>query len=109
MASHWSNEHVTVFTAVVYLKEDDELKRSSYAIVSDDITHEKGSIYAFNKAILGEVFKKIEVNEVHYWSDGVWSLFKNRFNLTSILYHPLDFGCEATWNSFETSLGKGGP
>ena len=46
---------------------------------------------------------------MHYWSDGVWSQFKNRFNLTSIIYHPLDFGCEATWNFFETSHGKGAP
>ena len=109
MASHWTNENVTVFTAVVYYKEDDELKHSSYAIVSDDLFHEKGSIYAFNKAILTDVCKKVKVNKVHYWSDEVWSQFKNRFNLTSIIYHPLDFGCEATWNFFETSHGKGAP
>ena len=46
---------------------------------------------------------------MHYWSDGVWSQFKNRFNLTSIIYHPPDFGCEATWNFLETSHGKVAP
>ena len=59
MESHWSNENVTVFTPVVHFKEDVELRHSSYA-VSDDLSHEKGSIYAFNKAILSEVCKKIK-------------------------------------------------
>jgi hypothetical protein len=47
------------------------------------------------------------VKKVHYWTDGVWSQFKNRYNLTSILYHPIDFGSDATWNFFETAHGKG--
>jgi len=109
MASHWSKELVTVFTAVVYYKENNELKNQSYAVISDDLRHEKGSIYIFNKEILKAITEKLgkQVNTVHYWTDGVWSQFKNRFNLTSILYHPYDFKCEATWNFFETAHGKG--
>ena len=44
---------------------------------------------------------------MHYWSDGAGSQFKNRFNLASVLYHPHDFGTQATWSFFETAHGKG--
>ena len=108
MASHWSNESVTLFTAVVYYRDDNkDLKHLSYALISDELSHDKGSIYVFNKALLDAVSKKIAFKQVHYWSDGTSAQFKNRYNLASVLYHPLDFGSEATWSFFETAHGKG--
>ena len=47
------------------------------------------------------------VRVVHYWSDGAGSQFKNRYNLSSLLYHEEDFNCKATWSFFETAHGKG--
>ena len=39
MASHWSNESVTVFTAAVYYKDvTKDLKHFSYALISDELT-----------------------------------------------------------------------
>ena len=39
MASHWSNESVTAFTAVVYYKDVTKvLKHFSYALISDELT-----------------------------------------------------------------------
>ena len=108
MASHWSNESVTVFTAVVYYKDHNkDLKHLSYALISDELSHDKGSVYVFNKALLDAVSKNISFKQVHYWSDGAGSQFKNRFNLASVLYHPHDFGTQATWSFFETAHGKG--
>ena len=108
MASHWSNESVTVFTAVVYYKDvNKDLKHFSYALISDELSHDKGSVYVFNKALLDDVSKKIPFKKVHYWSDGADSQFKNRFNLASVLYHPLDYGTQSTWSFFETAHGKG--
>ena len=109
MASHWSNESVTVFTAVVYYKDHNkDLKHLSYALISDELSHDKGSVYVFNKALLDAVYSKnISFKQVHYWSDGAGSQFKNRFNLASVLYHPHDFGTQATWSFFETAHGKG--
>lgn len=42
MAAHWSNEMVTLFTAVAYYKDEDgELNHRSYAVVSDELSHDK--------------------------------------------------------------------
>ncbi|EDO45444.1 predicted protein [Nematostella vectensis] len=108
MAAHWSNETVTVFTAVVYFKDEkNDLQHVSYAIISDDLSHDKGSVYSFNAAIIDDIKQKINFEKVHYWSDGAGSQFKNRYNLSCLLYHQRDFGSEATWSFFETAHGKG--
>ncbi|KAK2548197.1 hypothetical protein P5673_031662 [Acropora cervicornis] len=101
MAAHWSNDTVTLFTAVVYYRSGTgDLEHKSYAVISDDLRHNKQSVYAFNKAILEEVKKFTQVNKVHYWSDGAGSQFKNKYNLSN-------FGAKATWSFLETAHGKG--
>ena len=52
MAAPWFNEMVTIFTAVEYYKnEDGELNHHLIAAVSDELSHYKASIHAFNKVI----------------------------------------------------------
>ena len=103
MAAHWSNEMVTLLTAVVYYRADDgELNHQSYVVVSDELSYDKASVYAFNKAILDRVKEVTPVRVVHYWSDGAGSQFNNRYNLSSLLYHEEDFNCKVTWSFFET-------
>ena len=97
MAACWSNEMVILFTAVVYYRTDDVgLNHQSYVVVSDELSHDKASVYAFNNAILERAKEVTPVREVHYWSDGAGSQFKNRYNLSSLLYHQEDFNCKAT-------------
>lgn len=101
MAAHWSNEMVTIFTAVVYYKDEEEtLNHHSYAVISDELSHDKASIYTFNKAILEKLKEDVpmQVNVVHYWSDGTSAQFKNRYNLSCLLYHEEDFNCKADWS-----------
>ena len=99
---------VTLFTAVVYYRANDgELNHQSYVVVSDELSHDKARVYAFNKAILERVKEVTPVRVVHYWSDGAGSQFKNRYNLSSLLYHEEDFNCKATRSFFETAHGKG--
>ena len=108
MAAHWSNEMATLFTAVVYyIAGNGELTHQSYVVVSDELGHDKASVYAFNKAILERVKEVTSVKMVHYWSDGAGSQFKNHYNLASLLFHEEDFNCKATWSFFETAHGKG--
>ena len=53
MAAHWSNEMVTVFTAVAYYRnEEGNLDYNSYAVISDEASHDKANVYTFNKAVL---------------------------------------------------------
>ena len=92
-----------MFTAVVYYRGGEgDLEHKSFAVISDDLSHDKRSVYAFNKAILEEVRKITPVTKVHYWSDGEASQFKNRYNLANILFHEQDFEAKATWSFFET-------
>ena len=109
MAAHWSSDMVTLFTAVVYFKgEEGELEHASYVVVSDELKHEKRSVYAFNTAIINEVKQLTQpVSKIHYWSDGAGSQFKNKYTLANLLYHEHDFGAEASWSFFETAHGKG--
>ena len=108
MAAHWSNDTVTLYTAVLYYRSGTgDLEHKSYIVISDDLPYDKQSVYAFHKAILEEVSKFTQVNKVHYWSDGAGSQFKNKYNLSSLLFHEQDFGAKATWSFFETSHGKG--
>ena len=70
MESHWSNESVTVFTAVVYYKDDNkDLKHLSYALISDELSHDKRSVYVFNKALLDAVSREMSFKQVRYWCD----------------------------------------
>ena len=77
MAAHWSTEMVTFFTAVVYYRADDgELNHQSYIVVLDELSYDKASVYAFNKAILERVREVTPVRVAHYWNDGAGSQFK---------------------------------
>lgn len=68
---------VTFFTAVAYYRADDEeLNHQLYVVVSDELSYDKASVYAFNKAILERVKEVTPVRVAHYWNDGAGSKFK---------------------------------
>ena len=49
MEAHWSNDSMSLFTAVVYYKiKHDDLKHLSYVIVSDELHHDKASVHMSN-------------------------------------------------------------
>lgn len=52
MAAPWFNEMVTIFTAVEnYKNEDGELNHHLIAAVSDELSHYKASVHAFNRVV----------------------------------------------------------
>ena len=83
MAAHWSNESVTIFTAVAYFRNTKEgaIEHASVAVISDEMSHENSTIYTFNSAIIDFLKKVTTITKVHYWSDGPSSEFKNKYNL----------------------------
>lgn len=110
MSAHWASNTVTIFTVMVYYRETaGELKFKSYAIVSDDLSHDKRCVYSFNKWILEDLRITLQhpVTYVHYWSDGAASQFKSRYNFDNILHHEREFGIQADWSYFATAHGKG--
>ena len=87
MAAHWNSDSCTLFTIIVYYRENEELKHLSYTIVSDELSHTKDAVVAFNKMLMDDLKTKLpfKVDHVHYWSDGAGSQFKNRFCFTNML------------------------
>ena len=83
MAAHWSNESVTIFTAVAYFRNTKEgaIEHASFAVISDEMSNENSTIYTFNSAIIDFLKKVTTITKVHYWSDGPSSEFKNKYNL----------------------------
>lgn len=97
MAAHWSDEMVTLFTAVVYYGADDgELNHQSYVVVSDELSHEKASVCAFNKVILERVKEVTSVRVVHYCTNELPQLFSGWPNTK--LMHILEIQMDQCMN-----------
>ena len=109
MTAHWSNESITLFCATVHFKEAGKKRFQHYVLVSDDLKHEKDSIWYNNNFIINDVRKKgIAINKkVYYWSDGPSCQFKNQYHFSNIMFHEEDHGTPAAWNYFAISHGKG--
>jgi len=108
-AAHWCQEQVTLFTVAIWAKDpNDETICSTHVIVSDDHSHEKRSIAVFIDKVVNELIsdKFPNVQQVHIFSDGPSSQFKNKYmaSFYSILQRK---GLSIQWNFFATSHGKG--
>ena len=70
--------------------------------------YDKNSVYFYNSKILEDLKKKgVNINNVHYWSDGPSCQFKNQYNICNLRFHLEDHGMVADWNFFATAHGKG--
>ena len=109
MSAHWSSDGVTIFTVYYRSTEDGPLEHLSYAIVSDNLNHDKKTVYANNSLLMSELKLAMPwpITMVHYWSDGAASQFKNRYNFLNVAFHQRDFECDADWSCFCTAHGKG--
>ena len=75
ISAHWHVEQVRIFTRVVYYKDDYVLTHKSYAVVSDDLQHDKGFIFSANHTIFNDLQNKLPfcTQYAHYWSDDAGS------------------------------------
>ena len=89
--------------------EDGPLEHLSYAIVSDNLNHDKKAVYTSNSLLMSELKQAMPwpITMVHYWSDGAASQLKNRYNFLNVAFHQSDFECDADWSFSCTSHGKG--
>lgn len=104
-SAHWNQHQITIFTAVAWLKDDTV---QSFAVISDDLNHNKYSVWVFLKAVLKELVSKYpDLKCVNIFSDGCAGQFKNRFTLLNLTYLHADLNITGKWNFFATSHGKG--
>lgn len=103
---HWNNNQATVFTVVVYYKDNNELKHLSIAIISDNLNHDTVSVYEYQKIIISHLKTLFTVKKIYYLTDGAGQHFKNKSNFQNLLYHEKDFGIPAEWIFHATAHGK---
>ena len=103
ISAHWVTNSVTIYTAAVNTVKGHE----SYAIISNELHHDKFSVATFNRTILDTT--QSEIKHLHMVTDGAASQFKNRFTLSNISRpHLIHQNLEAVDSSFcATAHGKG--
>ncbi|KAL0147062.1 hypothetical protein M9458_057586 [Cirrhinus mrigala] len=105
-SAHWHQKQVTVFPSVLWSDGDPEL----YAIVSDSLEHDKRSVATFLSKIVEDIkMKHSAIKEIHIFSDGAASQFKNKFMwcFMSTTFKELFPTLRVQWHFFATSHGKG--
>jgi hypothetical protein len=102
-AMHWINEQLTVFTCVSW-GEDVQ----SFAVISDDLRHDKDEVLIFLESILHEIdaFGN-QYDEIVIFSDGAASQFKNQYIVAAMKFISKKYQKVFRWEYFATSHGKG--
>lgn len=103
MSAHWVTKSVTIYTAVLNTVKGPE----SYAVMSDELSHEKFSVATFNRAILDAT--QSNITNLNMVTDGAGSQFKNRFSRSNIARPLFDHHrlIDVEWCVFPTAHGKG--
>ena len=105
MSAHWQGSTISIFTALLSTKN----KQTAIAIVTDELRHDKFTVFSCNKLIMSSTQQSEPIHRLHIFSDGAGSQFKNRYTLSFILspeeiHNDLK---EIDWSFFATSHGKG--
>ncbi|CAF1563004.1 unnamed protein product, partial [Adineta steineri] len=80
----------------------------SYALVSDDVSHDKYSIHVCLTRIITELKKTFSSLEtVNIFSDGAAAQFKQRFSFANLTFLSNDHNVNLIWNFFSTGHGRG--
>ena len=108
-SAYWNTTQVTINPAVVYYKDDDNLKHKRFVFVSDEPGHNASTVYAILKKLIPEIKIIIpDLKMVHYWTDSPASQYRNKSIFNIVCNHEkwLEGGA-AAWNYFEAGHGKG--
>ena len=87
-SAYWNTTQVTIHPAVVYYKDDDNLKHKSFVFVSDKPGHNASTVYAILKKLIPEIKITIpDLKMVHYWTDSPTSQYRNKSILNIVCNH----------------------
>lgn len=104
---HWDNTQCTLHPAVIYYRQDSEVKCTSLCFVSNCLKHDTVAVHKFQQKLIEYMKSKLStVTKLYYFSDGAASQYKNFKNFVNLSMHYADFGIEAQWHFFATSHGK---
>ena len=78
MSAHWSQEELSLFCATAEYLQEGKPTFNHYVLCSDDLTHDKNTIFFYNSYIINNLKSKgLIFDMLHFWSDGPSSQFKN--------------------------------
>ena len=104
-AAHWNHGQATLFIAHAWINE---CENQSFAIISDELTHTKHSVYVFMDYILKQLTEKLpSIKKINIFSDGAGQQFKQRYLFSNLHIWEEKFDVKIIWNFFATSHGKG--
>jgi hypothetical protein len=104
---HWDNTQATLHPFVVYFKDQNEVRCTSFCIISNHMKHDVIAVHVFQLKVLEYIKLKMpELSKVFYFSDGCAGQYKNLKNFSNLCHHKEDHGMDAEWNFFATSHGK---
>ena len=86
---YWNNDQATVFTVVIYYKEDNILKHRSLAMLSHCLTHDTIAVHEFQKIITHYLEANYQHRKMIYFTDGAAQHFKNKYYITSSIYSTM--------------------
>ena len=97
---------IRLFTAVAWFGHGSDVV--SYALVSDNVSHNKYSIHICLTRIIKYLKRKFSSLEtVNIFSDGAAAQFKQRFLLANLTLLSNDLNVNLLWNFFSSGHGRG--
>ncbi|XP_074029570.1 uncharacterized protein [Leptinotarsa decemlineata] len=106
---HWNNDQATVHPFAVYYNEKEEIKYTSFVIISKCLIHDSIAVHLFQRKLISFLKSNVlpSLKKIYYFSDGSAAQYKNRKNFINICSHEQDFGIKTEWHFFATAHGKG--
>ncbi|CAF1275201.1 unnamed protein product [Rotaria sordida] len=103
-SAHWSTKTISIFTAHAWCGP----LNFSFALPSDNITHNKYCVNTCLDYIIGELKQYLpDLKTIKFFSDGAASQFKQRFLFRNLIRLSIDCDLNLSWSFFATSHGKG--
>lgn len=106
---HWNNRQATIHPFCLYAPTDvaGKSEYKTYFIISDDLCHDATAFHCFRVQVVQKIKEQYpQIRNIDYVSDGAGSLYKNRKNITNLLYHEDDFNLTARWTYSATGHGN---
>ena len=102
-SAYWSQHQVTIFTVHIKIGES----HTNLSIINEYLDHETTFLYCCQQLITEFIKNQYpSINKLFYASDGAAMHFKNKYNMTNLYFHKIDFGLQAEWIFTATGHGK---
>ncbi len=104
---HWNTAQATLHPFVCYYRINEELKHTSFVVISDCLTHDTVAVHLFQKCLVFFLCSFLldhhqeQLRQIIYFSDGAASQYKNYKNFINLCHHKSDFGVDAEWHFIE--------